>query len=83
MPGLVHVDTPDRCYSRVGAGVKHPGYGYRLGPLGGHDPVSVFGDGIRKGEWYGEYFFNVHVPQKDVVWFGRPRCQCPVAQDWI
>ncbi|KAG9080587.1 hypothetical protein FS749_007959 [Ceratobasidium sp. UAMH 11750] len=83
MPELVHVDTVHRCYSRVGAGVKHPGYGYRQAPLGGCDPVKVIGPEIGKGVWHGDMLFlDTRTSSKDAVWFGRPRSECRLSDDW-
>ncbi|KAG8707924.1 hypothetical protein FRC09_001537 [Ceratobasidium sp. 395] len=76
MPELVHVDTVHHCYSRVGAGVKHPGYGYRQAPLGGCDPVKVLGLEPRK------LLFNANISNEKAVWFGRPRSECRLSDDW-
>ncbi|KAG9119179.1 hypothetical protein FRC07_005949 [Ceratobasidium sp. 392] len=66
MPELVHVDTVSHCYSRVGAGVKHLGYGYRGASLGGCDPVKVLGPEIRKGGQHrGVSSLNVGTPSED------------------
>jgi hypothetical protein len=80
MPGLVHIDTLDRCYSRVGAGVEHRGHDHTLDSLGGCDPISVFGPEIREGRLGGQHLANTH---EGIVWFGRPRSECQSSQDWV
>ncbi|KAF8608254.1 hypothetical protein BDV93DRAFT_603105 [Ceratobasidium sp. AG-I] len=82
MPQLVHVDTTHTCYSRLGAGVRHPGYGCKNEVLGGVDPVGVLGQELSKCD-SGKYrYINMLTRAEDVVWFGRPRGDCPLSKDW-
>lgn len=82
MPQLVHIDTTHTCYSRLGAGVRHPGYGCKREVLGGVDPVGVLGQEVSKGN-SGKYrFMHTNTRAEDVVWFGRPRSECQLSMDW-
>ncbi|CAE6493489.1 unnamed protein product [Rhizoctonia solani] len=71
MPKLVHVVTPDRCYSRGGTGIS-----YECGALEGCTFSKALGSdkyGERtQGEW----------PNGN-VWFGRARSECQLPQSWI
>ncbi|CEL56585.1 hypothetical protein RSOLAG1IB_07934 [Rhizoctonia solani AG-1 IB] len=71
MPKLAHVDTPDRCYCRAGAGVKKEG-----GSVGGCNIGEVFG--LTKD---GEYA-QVKWPDNN-AWFGRARGECWLPRSWI
>ncbi|CAE6474426.1 unnamed protein product [Rhizoctonia solani] len=71
MPKLVHVDTPDRCYSRAGAGTRN-----ECGSVGGCNLSEVFGiaEGgeCAQGQW-----------PNDDVWFGRARSECRLPRSWM
>ncbi|KAH7334861.1 hypothetical protein B0J17DRAFT_671877 [Rhizoctonia solani] len=72
MPKLVHIDTPDRCYSRAGAVMNN-----ERGSLGGCDPSRVFGiendvESMRSEEAFANN-----------VWFGRPRSFCHSPRSWM
>ncbi|KDN43835.1 hypothetical protein RSAG8_05828, partial [Rhizoctonia solani AG-8 WAC10335] len=72
MPELVHVDTPDRCYSRPGAGMSD-----EHGSLGGCDPNGIFGFKNGVGSVRDEGFIDKS------VWFGRSRNECQSLQCWM
>ncbi|KAJ1306153.1 hypothetical protein OPQ81_010864 [Rhizoctonia solani] len=72
MPKLVHIDTPDRCYSREGAGMSDG-----KESLGGCDPNGLFriNNSIESVQAQGS--------ADNGVWFGRPRNECWSPRCWM